>query len=127
MKWNGKSCSDETFRKTGKIYRNFIALMYTYQFIKYDEFLIDEFNDVVLSLSYDYTLCLKFIKNDDYCLPGIDLSTINKLNRNVVELQQENISKDEIMDFDGLSRYVDNCMRKNPIEIEFFTGVMTKT
>ena len=127
MKWNEKALSDKKFRKTGKMYRIFISLMYAFELLKYDDLLIDEFYEVVESLSDDYTLCLKFIRNEGYKLPGVELPTIIEFNREIIEFEREKITKGDIMDFDGFNQYIDNCIKKNPVAIEFFMEVMTET
>ena len=126
IKCNGRPSTNDNFMKVGPIYRNFMALMYTYSFIKHEQSFVEEFRDVIDSLSDEYTLCLKFIKNSEYNLPGVELSGIIALNQEVIEVQQECITHDAIMDFHSIDQYVDECINSNPEAIKFFKDVMTQ-
>jgi hypothetical protein len=127
MKWNEKVLSDKKFRKTGKTYRNFMALLYTFELVKYDELLIDEFIEVVGSLSQEYKLCLKFIRNVEYGLPGVELAEIIEFNRKVIELEWEAVTKKDILEFGGFNQYIHNSIERNPFAIDFFRDSMTET
>jgi hypothetical protein len=127
MKWNEKVLSDKKFRKTGKIYRNFMALLYTFELVKYDELLIEEFSEVVRSLSKEYTLCLAFIRDDKYRLPGVELTEIIEFNRKVIELEWKTVTKKDILEFGGFNHYIHNSIERNPFAIDFFRDSMTDT
>ena len=119
------SLNDDLFAKTGTTYRNFIALMYAFEFLKHEPSLVGEFNDVVGSLPDENLLCLKFIANEEKELPGIELSEIISLNQNSVAFQGKNISKNDLLETVWLNKYVSSCMENNASSILFFEEVLT--
>jgi hypothetical protein len=91
----------EQFSKTGNDFRNFVAMMFAYELVKFDNDLIDCLKMIVESLTDDYGLWLTFIeKNDATCyLPGLSIYEITRLISNVQYYQMEDVSRDYILTF----------------------------